>query len=235
MIYPSQSSIKKIIYQLRQMLFPQHFENVSSSFDVREELKKQIEISLTLRKQPASGSASETSEMIVNEFFERIPALRDSLTQDAEAGVDGDPAAFSYDEIILAYPGFFAILVYRLAHELSLLNVPLIPRMMCERAHSKTGIDIHPNATIGNRFFIDHGTGIVIGETSNIGNNVKIYQGVTIGALSTKNVAQLSGKKRHPTIEDDVVIYAGATILGGQTVIGKGTTIGGNAFITESI
>ncbi|MBQ2474327.1 MAG: serine acetyltransferase, partial [Ruminococcus sp.] len=148
---------------------------------------------------------------------------------------DGDPAAYNKDEIICTYPGLYAIFSNRIAHELFLLGVPLIPRIMTEHAHSLTGIDIHPGTTIGKYFFIDHGTGIVIGETTEIGNNVKIYQGVTLGALSTRGGQNLRGKKRHPTIHDNVTIYSGASILGGDTVIGKNVVIGGNAFITASI
>jgi len=235
MIYPSGASVTKLVYQLRYLLFPEHFENCCSYAEVRESLKTQIEISLTHRKQSIPGNDGKASDKILNIFFQKLPVIRTILRKDAEAGRNGDPAAYSTDEIILAYPGFFAVLVYRLAHELSCMDVPLIPRMMCEYAHAKTGIDIHPKADIGDHFFIDHGTGVVIGETSRIGNNVKLYQGVTIGALSTKNAKQLSGKKRHPSIEDDVVVYAGAAILGGDTVVGKGTTIGGNAFVTESV
>ena len=154
---------------------------------------------------------------------------------DLQASYDGDPAATGMDEIIYSYPGLFAITVYRLAHVLYELNVPMIPRMMTEHAHSVTGIDIHPGATVGKFFFIDHGTGIVIGETTVIGENVKIYQGVTLGALSTRGGQSLRGKRRHPTLEDNVTIYAGASILGGDTVIGEGCVIGSNAFITRSI
>ena len=235
MMYPSQASITRLVYQLRQIIFPKHFGKVHSFIQVREMLKSQIEVSLLHGKQPIPENIGETSDKLLDMFFQKLPVIKSILQHDVEASLDGDPAAYSIDEIILAYPGFFAIFVCRMAHELSCMEVPLIPRMMCEYAHSKTGIDIHPNAEIGNRFFIDHGTGVIIGETASIGNRVKIYQGVTIGALSTKNAKQLSGKKRHPTIEDDVVIYAGAAILGGNTVIGKGSTIGGNAFITESI
>lgn len=152
-----------------------------------------------------------------------------------QAGFDGDPAAKSKEEIIFSYPGLFAIFVYRIAHELYIRNVPFIPRIMTEYAHAKTGIDINSGAVIGESFFIDHGTGIVIGETTVIGDNVKLYQGVTLGGLSTRGGQKLSGVKRHPTIEDNVTIYAGATILGGQTVIGKNSVIGGNTFITESV
>ena len=154
---------------------------------------------------------------------------------DLQAAYDGDPAATDMAEIIFSYPGLFAITVYRLAHVLHTLKVPMLPRIMTEHAHSVTGIDIHPGATIGKFFFIDHGTGIVIGETTVIGENVKIYQGVTLGALSTRGGQTLRGAQRHPTIEDDVTIYAGASILGGQTVIGAGSTIGSNVFITESV
>ncbi|MBP5475536.1 MAG: serine acetyltransferase [Methanomicrobium sp.] len=168
-------------------------------------------------------------------FFEKIPTIREYIETDLLAALDGDPAAGCYDEIILAYPGLRAITVYRIAHELYKLMVPVLPRLMTEYAHSRTGIDIHPGAEIDKYFFIDHGTGIVIGETAIIGKNVKIYQGVTIGALSTRGGQKLSGKKRHPTICDNVTIYANASILGGDTVIGENTVIGGNAFITRSI
>ena len=169
------------------------------------------------------------------QFLQTIPAVRAMVQTDLQAAFDGDPAATSKDEIVFSYPGLFAITVYRLAHELELLKVPMIPRMMTEHAHSVTGIDIHPGATIGRFFFIDHGTGIVIGETTVIGENVKIYQGVTLGGLSTRGGQSLRGKKRHPTIEDNVTIYANAAILGGDTVIGAGCVIGSSAFITESV
>ena len=157
------------------------------------------------------------------------------LLKDVQAGFDGDPAAKSKEELIFSYPGFLAIYVYRLAHILYLEEVPFIPRIMTEYAHDHTGIDINPGATIGEYFFIDHGTGVVIGETTTIGNNVKLYQGVTLGALSTRKGQQLSGVKRHPTIEDNVTIYSNSSVLGGETVIGENTIIGGNTFITESI
>ena len=165
-----------------------------------------------------------------------LPAYdRELVNSDLEAAFDGDPAAKSMEEIVLAYPGLLAITIYRIAHELFSLRVPLIPRMMTEYAHSQTGVDIHPGATIGRCFFIDHATGVVIGETSVIGENVKLYQGVTIGALSTRGGQKLKGVKRHPTIEDNVTIYSGASILGGETVIGRNSVIGGNSFITQSI
>ena len=168
-------------------------------------------------------------------FFQQIPKVREYIESDLLAAFDGDPAAGCFEEIILAYPGLMATTVQRIAHELYLLNIPVLPRLMTEYAHSTTGIDIHPGAQIGKNFFIDHGTGIVIGETAVIGENVKIYQGVTIGALSTRGGQKLSGKKRHPTICDNVTIYAGASILGGDTVIGEGCVIGGNTFITRSV
>jgi serine O-acetyltransferase len=169
------------------------------------------------------------------ELLERLVGIQQLLYKDAKAGFEGDPAARSIDEVILTYPGFFAVFVYRIAHFLFLKDVPFVPRIMSEHAHSVTGIDIHPGAEIGEHFFIDHGTGVVIGETAVIGNNVKLYQGVTLGALSTKIGQKLAGIKRHPVIEDNVTIYSGASILGGETVIGRNSTIGGNMFITKSI
>ena len=169
------------------------------------------------------------------EFFRQIPKVRAMVQTDLEAAYEGDPAATGMAEIIFAYPGLFAITVYRLAHVLYTLQVPMLPRIMSEHAHSITGIDIHPGATIGKNFFIDHGTGIVIGETTVIGDNVKIYQGVTLGALSTRGGQSLRGKRRHPTIENNVTIYAGASVLGGDTVIGHSSVIGSNAFLTHSI
>ena len=168
-------------------------------------------------------------------FLRRLPAVRALLEDDLRAAFEGDPAAGSPAEIVMAYPGLFAVSVHRLAHELYRLDVPLLPRVMSEYAHGKTGVDIHPGAEIGRHFFIDHGTGVVIGQTARIGDNVRIYQGVTLGALSTRGGRKLRRARRHPTIEDDVVIYSGASILGGDTVIGRGSVIGGNAFITRSI
>lgn len=172
---------------------------------------------------------------ICSRFFQKLPTIQSLLLKDVQAGFDGDPAAMSKEEIIFTYPGFFAIMVYRLAHELYVEEVPFIPRTMTEYAHGKTGIDINAGAEIGESFFIDHGTGVVIGETTVIGKGVKIYQGVTLGALSTRDGQLLSGKKRHPTIKDGVTIYANATILGGETVIGANTVVGGNSFITHSV
>ncbi len=222
--------------------------------DVIFNLSRQI--ALVLRYQQSEGGASgivpdagcdpqrdamrETiyearAQNIAIEFCSRIPKLREYLDTDLEASLDGDPAALNKDEIVLCYPGLLATTIQRMAHELFLLDVPLLPRMMTEYAHSITGIDMHPGATIGKYFFMDHGTGVVIGSTTVIGEHVKVYQGVTLGALSTSGGQKLRGKKRHPTIEDYVTIYSGASILGGETVIGHHSVIGGNAFITSSI
>ena len=201
--------------------------------DVMYNLNKQI--SIVLRSAMEKEAAEEKAQQLSLEFFRAIPAVRAIAQTDLEAFYAGDPAAFSVDEIIFCYPGLFAITVYRLAHVLYRLEVPMLPRIMTEHAHSITGIDINPGATIGKYFFIDHGTGIVIGETTVIGDRVKIYQGVTLGALTTRGGQSLRGKKRHPTIEDNVTIYAGASILGGGTVIGRDSVIGSNVFITHSI
>ena len=201
--------------------------------DVMYNLNKQIAI--VLRTTMEENQAQEQAQQLSLEFFRAIPAVRAVAQTDVEAFYNGDPAAFSMEEIIFCYPGLFAITVYRLAHVLYSLGVPMLPRMMTEHAHSITGIDINPGATIGKHFFIDHGTGIVVGETTVIGDHVKIYQGVTLGALTTRGGQSLRGKKRHPTIEDNVTIYAGASILGGGTVIGRDSVIGSNVFITHSI
>ena len=200
--------------------------------DVMYNLSKQTE--LILRPTLGEDARSQAQEIAL-EFLSRIPAVRALSQTDLTAFYDGDPAAFSTDEIIQCYPGLFAVTVYRLAHELYSLKVPMLPRIMTEHAHSATGIDINPGATIGDHFFIDHGTGIVIGETCVIGSHVKIYQGVTLGALTTRGGQSLRGLRRHPTIEDNVTIYAGASILGGNTVIGRDCVIGSNVFITHSI
>jgi serine O-acetyltransferase len=172
-------------------------------------------------------------EIVLQAFFEELPTVYDKLILDAHAFVASDPAAEGIEEVIIAYPGFYAISVYRLAHQLYRLHVPILPRLITEYAHNKTGIDIHPGAKIGHSFFIDHGTGVVIGQTTIIGDNVKLYQGVTLGALAVKKEAQ--GAKRHPTIEDNVIIYAGSCILGGETVVGHDSVIGGNVWLTESV
>jgi serine O-acetyltransferase len=176
-----------------------------------------------------------TRDGVIDRFLERLAGIRTLLSEDVEAAFEGDPAAKSYAEIVVSYPSIRAIAVYRIAHELHLLGLPILPRMMTEYAHDRTGIDIHPGAQIGRRFFVDHGTGVVIGETTTIGDNVRLYQGVTLGAKSPRGGTTLRGKKRHPTIEDDVTIYAGATILGGETIIGEGTVIGGNVWLIESV
>lgn len=242
--------IISILGQLRKILFPGYFDNTTARREyIKYLIGEQLEfVEYNLKKQVAKAlgsedicfkcpksSFAEQAEKIVFEFMDKIPMIREYLYTDVLAAYDGDPAAYSTDEIIFSYPGLMAITVYRIAHELYLLKVPMIPRIMTEYAHSITGIDIHPGATIGKYFFIDHGTGIVIGETTTIGNNVKIYQGVTLGALSTRKGQQLKGQKRHPTIGDNVTIYSGTSILGGDTVIGNGVTIGGNAFIVSSV
>ena len=202
--------------------------------DVMFNLNRQIALVLQGRGEMPQA-AEEKAQAVCLEFFKAIPQVRAVVQTDVQASYDGDPAASGKDEIIFSYPGLFAIVVYRLAHVLYTLGVPMLPRMMTEHAHSITGIDIHPGATVGEYFFIDHGTGIVIGETTVIGDHVKLYQGVTLGALTTRGGQSLRGKRRHPTIEDNVTIYAGASILGGDTVVGRNSVIGANAFITASI
>ena len=247
---PDKDEIVKMIYQLRNIIFPSYFKDKNYRiYTVRNNLSIQLEdllfnlsrqISLVLRYKEEFAAASDEElakegERLALLFLDKLTGIRELIETDLQAAYDGDPAASSKAEIVFAYPGLFAIMVNRIAHELYLMGVPLIPRIMTEYAHTLTGIDIHPGATLGKYFFIDHGTGIVIGETSVIGDNVKIYQGVTIGALSTRGGQSLRGKRRHPTIESGVTIYAGASILGGDTVIGKGATIGSNAFITSSV
>ena len=248
--HPDDEAIKEIVGSLRKIIFPGYFRNKDYRVytlrnnmgmlieDVVFKLIKQISIVLRYNEKYVKLSDNEINiraEEITFDFMNKLPKIRAFIETDVQAAYDGDPAAFNKDEIIYSYPGLYAILVNRIAHELFMLGVPLIPRIMTEYAHSKTGIDIHPGATIGKYFFIDHGTGIVVGETTIIGNNVKIYQGVTLGALSTRGGQSLKNKKRHPTIEDNVTIYSGASILGGDTVVGRGAVIGGNAFITKSV
>lgn len=240
----------QVLEELRRILFPGFFDTNRVRSDYMKYLVGQrVEfVQYHLRKQIARVLGNDETcdscprstvvpqaEKIVEEFLAQIPKIRDYLYTDVQAAYDGDPAAYSTDEVIFSYPGIFAITVYRIAHELVLLEVPLIPRIMTEYAHSLTGIDINPGATIGKYFCIDHGTGIVIGETTTIGEHVKIYQGVTLGALSTRRGQLLKGEKRHPTIGNHVTIYSGTSVLGGDTVIGDGVTIGGNAFIVSSI
>lgn len=246
---PNRNEVIGIIKDLRKIIFPGYFEDVRLSYsyaeyyvgnmlvDIQERLKQQVLLAIRYveqEKMPEPAIIEKANEICRN-WIEKIPYIQEMLLKDVQAGFDGDPAAKSKEEIIFCYPGFFAIYVYRLAHELYVQNVPFIPRIMTEYAHGKTGIDINSGAEIGEYFFIDHGTGVVIGETTVIGNNVKLYQGVTLGALSTRSGQQLREVKRHPTIEDNVTIYSGATILGGETVIGESAVIGGNAFITQSI
>jgi len=224
----------EFLNQLIEFLFP-HFSSkvYLSSGDVIAKMQLLKRDLMQLLNSLNGNNPLEDADAIADAFISRIPSIHSNLWKDAEAIFNGDPAAESVDEVILAYPGFMAILIYRISHELYLLKVPIIPRIISEHAHQITGIDIHPGATIGTPFFIDHGTGIVIGETSLIGRNVKIYQGVTLGALSVdKTLAQI---KRHPTIEDNVIIYSQAVILGGSTVVGKNSVVGGNAWVTQSI
>ncbi|MCI6637517.1 MAG: serine O-acetyltransferase [Lachnospiraceae bacterium] len=239
-----------ILEKVREILFPGYYDNTRVRAEyaryivgekiefVQYHLTKQVAIALgTLEicEDCERSVLTQKAEKIVEAFLEKLPDLREILATDIQAFYEGDPAAYSFDEIILSYPGLFAISTYRIAHELWNLKVPLIPRIMTEYAHGKTGIDIHPGATIGKYFFIDHGTGIVIGETTEIGDHVKIYQGVTLGGLSTRKGQALKGVKRHPTIGNNVTIYSGTSVLGGKTVIGDNVTIGGNTFVVRSV
>lgn len=247
---PDKKAIVDIVEKLLKILYPGYYNdkvykiyslknNMSATIeDVIFYLKKQIMTALKYCREDDADDEQELEEKakkITLEFMKKIPYIRSILETDIEAAYEGDPAAESKDEIIFSYPGLYAISVYRIAHELTNLKVPMIPRIMTEYAHGITGIDIHPGATIGKYFFIDHGTGIVIGETTEIGEHVKIYQGVTLGGLSTSGGQKLRGKKRHPTIGNHVTIYSGASILGGETVIGDDVVVGGNTFIVNSV
>ncbi len=247
---PDKDIIIDVLEKLLKIVFPGHLKDRTYRVysndhqlsllieDVAFNLNRQIEIALKYDAEAGELTEEKLAELSQEKtlkFLRRLPEVRAFLDTDLQAALDGDPAATCYDEIIFAYPGLYAISVSRLAHELFLLGVPIVPRIMTEHAHSRTGIDIHPGATIGRYFFIDHGTGIVIGETTVIGEHVKVYQGVTLGALSTRGGQSLRGVKRHPNIEDNVTIYSGASILGGDTTIGRGAVIGGNAFITKSV
>ncbi len=247
---PDRDVVIDMVCKLRRILFPGYFRDKSYRLfsikhnlaaligDVMYNLNKQIGIALHFSPEYEDADEEKiglAAQHMSLDFFKKIPEVRAALELDLQAAYDGDPAAASKEEIVFAYPGMTAITVSRLAHELYLLGVPLLPRIMTEYAHNETGIDIHPGASLGKYFFIDHGTGIVIGETTIIGDNVKIYQGVTLGALSTRGGQNLRGVKRHPTIEDNVTIYSGASIFGGETVIGKGAAIGSNAFIVSSV
>ena len=260
MFLPSREKIYEILAEIRVLIFPGYFghklltdENVGyhvGNLLVRlgADLTEQIMHCIcTAHRCPECTTApichdtrlcAADAERMTTEFLQRVPEIRRLLALDAQAAYDGDPAAKSIEEIIYCYPGFYAVTAYRIAHELHKVGVPLMPRIMSEHAHAVTGTDIHPGAQIGESFFIDHATGVVIGETTKIGGNVKIYQGVTLGAKSFPKDERgrvIKGLQRHPTIEDDVTIYPNATILGGQTVIGRGSTVGGNTYITSSI
>jgi len=246
---PAKSAIAEITADLLRLLFPGFLDErpIQASMLKLKTLhlldsvqgRLEEEIYKSLEYCPPDGTNPQdlesTARELTVEFLAKIPRVRERLQTDTEAAFDGDPAALSKDEVIVAYPFIEAIAVQRMAHELYLRQIALIPRIMTEWAHSRTGIDIHPGATIGSHFFIDHGTGTIIGETCVIGDHVKMYHGVTLGAKSTSGGQQLRGKRRHPAIEDNVTIYPGATILGGDTLIGAGSTIGGNVFITNSV
>ncbi|MCI7248571.1 MAG: serine acetyltransferase [Clostridiales bacterium] len=247
---PDKAEVQDLVHRLLQIVFPGYFRdktfriyNTDLNFaavteDIFYRLHKQVSLALNFNREGnrlSREDADEQAYFICKKFFEKLPMIREYVDTDLQAAFDGDPAAGSKEEVILAYPGMFVITVARLAHELYLMKVPVLPRLMTEYAHSETGTDIHPGATMGKYFFIDHCTGVVIGETTIIGEHVKLYQGVTLGALSTKAGQKLHGVQRHPTIEDNVTIYSGASVLGGNTVIGENCIIGGNVFITSSV
>ena len=237
---PDRQAVILLIKDIRRLIFPAYYgeaalmslapEDYAALLLERIEKQLQRQIVLTLPEEQEAQAAELAAEMVT-----KLPQIARQVQMDLEATFDGDPAAGSREEILFSYPGLFAILVYRVAHELYRLHIPILPRMMSEYAHSHTGIDIHPGAQIGDYFFIDHGTGIVVCETTVIGDRVKLYQGVTLGALSTRDGHHSLPGKRHPTVEDDVTIYSGASILGGDTVIGRGSVVGGNAFLTSSV
>ena len=237
---PDRQAVILLIKDIRRLIFPAYYGEAALmslapedyAALLLERIEKQLfrQIALTLPEGQEDRAADLAAEMVA-----KLPQIAQKVQMDLEATFDGDPAAASRGEILFSYPGLFAILVYRVAHELYHLQIPILPRMMSEYAHSHTGIDIHPGAQIGDYFFIDHGTGIVVGETTVIGDRVKLYQGVTLGALSTRDGHRSRAGQRHPTVEDDVTIYSGASILGGETVIGRGSVVGGNAFLTDSV
>jgi serine O-acetyltransferase len=249
---PARSSVVEILNRVVRLLYPGYFSparlievNVPYYFgqqvtELYQVLSEQIAFAIRhdcRRFDLPCTRCEERGQRTAVEFLKAIPRIQEKLAKDVAAAYEGDPAAKYYDEIIFSYPGLFAITVYRIAHHLHILEVPLIPRIMTEYAHGQTGIDIHPGVSVGESFFIDHGTGVVIGETTTIGNRVRIYQGVTLGALSLnkEECEQLRNRKRHPTLEDDVIIYANATILGGNTIIGARSVIGGNVWLTDSV
>ena len=237
---PDRQAVILLIKDIRRLIFPAYYGEAALmslapedyAALLLERIEKQLfrQIALTLPEGQEDRAADLAAEMVA-----KLPQIAQKVQMDLEATFDGDPAAASREEILFSYPGLFAILVYRVAHELYHLQIPILPRMMSEYAHSHTGIDIHPGAQIGDYFFIDHGTGIVVGETTVIGDRVKLYQGVTLGALSTRDGHRSRAGQRHPTVEDDVTIYSGASSLGGETVIGRGSVVGGNAFLTDSV
>ena len=246
---PGESATIEILKDLRRVMFPGFFgdENITvidPDFFIGDRLthvyvslKNEVRTAIDYRDYDklSPEETEQRAEEICQTFFARLPGVQELLLKDVEAGFDGDPAAKSRADVVISYPGLFAVFVYRIAHELYVQDVPLMPRIMTEYAHSRTGIDINSGATIGEYFFIDHGTGVVIGETTEIGDHVKLYQGVTLGALSTRKGQELRGKKRHPTIEDHVTVYSNASILGGETVVGKGAIVSGGAFVTSSV
>ena len=246
---PSRNAIIDILKDMRNIMFPGYFtDGAQTSVDasyfightvlrVEDKLAQQVRLALHFRDGEALSpeQIDERAREVCAAMLCKLPGIQKLLYKDVQAAFDGDPAAQSKEEIIYSYPGFFAIWVYRIAHELYQLDVPLIPRIMTEYAHSRTGVDINAGATVGEYFFIDHATGVVIGETTVIGDHVKIYQGVTLGALSTRGGQRLAGVKRHPTIEDNVTIYANACVLGGETVVGADSVIAGSAFVTSSV
>ncbi|MCH7918640.1 MAG: serine acetyltransferase [Planctomycetes bacterium] len=229
---PQQAGARRFIDDLVSFLFPIRADEECVLPQIRLNLL-QLQIDFQKLLRPLKRKLAEPIGTLSDQFFDRIPSIYASLMKDAKSFLDFDPAARSIESVILYYPGFYGITVYRLANVLYSLGIPFLPRMVSEYAHAQTGIDIHPGATIGDNFLIDHGTGVVIGETAIIGRDVKIYQGVTLGALFVKK--ELANTKRHPTIEDNVVIYGGSTILGGQTVVGHDSTIGGNVWLTKSV
>jgi serine O-acetyltransferase len=254
--FPSRDQVVEVIHMLLELVYPgyygrQNLDRHNVRFHVGEllprigaKLARQIHQAMCYQEQieghedPNNGACSKKARRLTLEFLERIPVIREHLAGDVQAAYDGDPAAVNTDEVILAYPGVLAVSVYRLAHELYQMGVPLIPRVMTEWAHTQTGVDIHPGATIGRNFFIDHATGVVIGETTQIGDHVKLYQGVTLGAVSFPKDERgqlIRGYKRHPTVKDNVTIYANAIVLGGDTVLGEGSTIGGSVFLTAAV
>jgi len=249
---PHREAVIDVLHRLALILYPGYFVHTrldsinleyylgQQMIGLYESLSEQVIRAIRhdcIRQNSTCVHCEPLGHRLSLEFLQKLPQLREMLAGDIRAALDGDPSAKSYDEIIFSYPGIRAITIYRIAHQLYHLNVPLIPRIMTEYAHSRTGIDIHPGAHIGESFFIDHGTGVVIGETSTIGNRVRIYQGVTLGAisLSSSEVNRLRRQKRHPTIQDDVTIYANATILGGKTIVGERSVIGGNVWLTQSV